>query len=212
MGAIKQGGWSYTLTAADKLWAARMVEGEGPLEDAPAVLWTMTQLFAPAGQRAKYGGMRYRTFADLIRAYSQPINPRWAPSGDMCSPGGRGYATNACSVSRLERRAELARAPYSSLDPAKRAVVERWFKGNLPNPVPGAIEFAAPNVSRSFLASHPGWSKMRTPGLANWYLVPPRVGPRVAIAAGGAGLLLLGGGVALAWFGGRWLRRRRQRA
>lgn len=210
MGTIRQSEWSYKLTAADKLWAARMVQGEGPVEDAPAVLWTMTQLFAPAGQRLKYGRAdRYRSFTDLIRAYSQPINPGWAAGGRFCSPGGRGAGTDACSSSRLQRRAQVSSMRWNQIDADKRAVVTAWFEGKLPNPVPSAIEFAAPNVSRSFLDRHPGWTRFALGH--NWFLRPPESLPTVTMSAGAiGGILLVVGGGALAWFGGRWLAKRRR--
>lgn len=212
MGVIRQGGWSYTLTPADKLWAARMVEGEGPAEDAGAVLWTMTQLFTPAGQRKKYGRPdQYRSFAALIQAYSQPINPIWRHDGSKCRPGGSHAGTEACSEFRLQRRADLATLPYSAVDPTKRAIVERWAGGSLSNPVPGAIEFAAPSVSRSFLERRPGWRVIS--GGSNWFLVAPGQLERTTISGRSIGaLLLLAGGGAAAWYGGRWLARRRSRA
>ena len=150
MGTIKQGNWSYTLSADDKLWAARMVQGEGPVDDSAAVLWTMTQLFTPAGQRAKYGRPdRFTTFKSLIQAYSQPINPIWRSGGSRCRPGGSHACTDACSGVRLARRERLATLPYSSVDAAKRSVVEKWDRGTLSNPVPGAYEFAHTSVLSS---------------------------------------------------------------
>lgn len=208
MSTIKQGSWSYTLTPEDKLWAARMVEGEGPVSDSAAVLWTMTQLFSPEGQRIKYGRPdRFRSFKDLIQAYSQPINPIWRRDGSKCRPGGTAAGSDACSSSRLARRDAIARMPLSSIDPAKLAVVNRWMSGSLSNPVPGAIEFAAPSVSQSFLNRNPGWTKLG--GGSNWFLQPPG-GLRSAVTLGGGLLgtsLLIGAGVGLAW----WLARRARR-
>ncbi|MGE0789753.1 MAG: hypothetical protein AB7S26_29035 [Sandaracinaceae bacterium] len=160
-GTLVAGAWRYRLTKTDVLWAARMVEGETLRrpdrgDDALAVLWTMTSLFAPDGQRAKYGGRRFVTFTDQIRAYSQPINPRWLAEGEFCRPGGRSFGTDACADARLTARARLQRTAWKELDPLLRRVVIAWALGRTRNPVPGAIEFAAANVAASFIARNAG--------------------------------------------------------
>lgn len=160
-GAIVHRGWSYRLTEQDLLWAGRMVQGETlagrarRAEDALAVLWTMTSLFTPAGQRAKYGRWRFDTFTSLIRAYSQPINPRWRRDGLFCRPGGRHHGTDACAPARLDARDRLQRMTWPELDAGLRAVVLRWAAGKTRNPVPKAIEFAAPYVAAAYLERHP---------------------------------------------------------
>ncbi len=208
--SIKQGDWSYTLTPKDKLWAARMIQGEGPVGDSAAVLWTMTQLFTPAGQRAKYGRPdRFRSFTELIKAYSQPINPRWLRTGDFCRPGGSRSGTSACDETRLRRREVLATMPYASVDPAKRAVVKRWMSGSLANPVPGAYEFAHSSVlsqSRIDSLGLVGRSRM-----GNLFLGSRANLPSTTMGGAAGGILLVAGGATLAWFGGRWLSRRLSR-
>ena len=67
-------GWSNTLSEGEKLWAARMIAGEAG--DPVAVLWTMASRFALLES--------YATFATLLRAYSQPINPKWQRGGEAC--------------------------------------------------------------------------------------------------------------------------------
>lgn len=144
---IRQGSWSYTFSPEDRLWTARMLAGEGPASDAPAVLWTMAQLFTPAGQKAKYGNeTRFRTFTGLIQAYSQPINPIWRRDGSKCRPGGSHHGTDACSESRLARRDAFATLAYNAVAADKRAVLEGWLEGKVPNPLPGAIDFAHVSV------------------------------------------------------------------
>jgi hypothetical protein len=209
--SIKQGGWSYTLTPADKLWAARMVQGEGPVGDSAAVLWTMTQLFAPAGQRAKYGRPdRFRSFAELIKAYSQPINPRWLRTGDFCRPGGSRSSSPACSETRLRRREVLATMPYVGVDAAKRSVVERWASGALSNPVPGAYEFAHRSVLSQSRIDRLGL--IASSRMGNLFLGSRAGLPSTSIGGGmGGTVLLIAAGGTVAWFGARWLRRRRLR-
>jgi len=213
-GAIVHGDWRYQLTDEDLLWAGRMVQGEtlpGRArrgEDALAVLWTMTSLFTPAGQRAKYGRLRFGTFTDLIRAYSQPINPRWLRDGFFCRPGGRHHGTDACAPERLDGRERLQRMAWSELDAELRAVVLRWAAGQTTNPAPRAIEFAAPYVARAFLERHPDARRVTT--IHNqfiatarswgWATLPSVVAREGAAAARGsaAGIALFG----VAAFGG----------
>jgi len=167
-GAIVHGDWSYRLSETDLLWAGRMVQGETlpgrarRAADALAVLWTMASLFTPAGQRAKYGGWRFDTFTDLVRAYSQPINPRWLRDGMFCQAGGRHHGTDACSAARLDERDRLQQRPWPGLDAGLRDVVLRWAAGETRNPVPKAIEFAAPYVAAAFLGRHPGAAHVAT--------------------------------------------------
>ncbi len=141
-------GWSYQITERDKLWAARMLVGEGGgTQDPPAVLWTMTQLLA-----LRHG----RSFTDLIRAYSQPINPRWLDDGQFCRPGGRNAGTEACSSTRIARRRRIQALSWEQIPAELRQVVERWAAGTLPNPVERAVEFADPAVTAGYVRRHPG--------------------------------------------------------
>jgi len=161
-GVIRLGQWRYRLSEADLLWAALMVQGEtlpGRVrrhEDALAVLWTMASLFTPAGQQAKYGRWRFDTFTALIRAYSQPINPRWTRDGEFCRLGGRYHGHTACAPRSLDRRDRLQRTPWTEIDAGLRTVVLRWAAGKTDNPVPKAIEFAAPYVANAYLERNPG--------------------------------------------------------
>lgn len=212
-GAIQVGSWRYALTDRDVLWAGRMVQGEtnaraGRADDALAVLWTMTQLFSPAGQRDKYGRQRFGDFTTLLRAYSQPINPLWLGDGLFCRPGGRAAGTEACAADRLARRARLQQTPWRELDAELRQVVLDWAAGRTDNPVPGAVEFAAESVAASFLARNPGAVRVArihntfvaTEGSRGWSVLPVvgatvrRVGPPV-----GAALVAAGAGGLLAW-------------
>lgn len=144
---LEQGSWSYSLSDDDLLWTARMLQGEGPVTDSAAVLWTMAQLFSPEGQVSKYSGPhRFTTFKALIQAYSQPINPIWRRDGSKCRPGGSHHSTAACNETRLARRDYYASLPYERVDAAKREVLEQWAAGRLDNPVPGATEFAHVSV------------------------------------------------------------------
>lgn len=147
-------GWSYQITDEDVLWAARMVEGEGgdPGKDPAAVLWAMTQLLSPAAQQEKYGRVAFASFADLIRAYSQPINPAWdAASDPKCQEH-----PSRCSPEALRRRERFQTMRFGQTRPTTQAAVLRWAHGLLRNPVPRAVEFADPAVTAGFVRRHPG--------------------------------------------------------
>lgn len=137
-------GWSYRLTAEDVLWAARaaLCEDSSP-EGTAAVLWTWTQRYALPGFRD-----RFPTFRSLVRAHSQPVNPIWARTGSRCRPGGAYAGSTHCSETRLRRREACARRGWGDMPEPFVALVTRWAKGRLPNPVPGAVDFAAASVSQ----------------------------------------------------------------
>ncbi|MFK7990881.1 MAG: hypothetical protein AB8I08_32980 [Sandaracinaceae bacterium] len=207
------GDWRYRLSKDDLLWAARMVEGEtlsrraGKEADARAVLWTMTQLFSPEGQRAKYGRERFASFTGLIRAYSQPINPRWTEAGEFCRPGGRFHGQDECSDNRLRARAQLQQASWSGIDPALRREVVLWATGRSVNNVPKAIEFAADRVARSFIERNAGARQVArfhntfvaTSGSLGWLALPQVEGQ---VRAGVSGGLVVAAVVAVGGFAG----------
>ncbi len=137
---VTREGARYTLTERDLVWAARMVVGEGAT-DGPAVLWAMTQRFMLPQVRR-----RFRTFSSFIRAYSQPINPRWTRGGEFCRPGGRFSRTRLCRPEVLDRRDRVARLRSSEIPRSVREVVRRWSQARLPNPVPRTTDFASREI------------------------------------------------------------------
>lgn len=152
-------GFRYELTSNDLDWASRMNGEEGG--NAAANLWTMAQRFA----MLRPGG----SFASFIRAYSQPINPKWLASGEFCRAGGRYAGTDPCDVRRLERRAHAQN--QNTRYPAERAYVELWARGGVPNPVPAAVHFADPSVSSSCL--HEARCTQTVMRDGNWYMTAP---------------------------------------
>ncbi len=155
----KKFGVDYALTREDRRWAYRMVIGEG-CDEAPEVLWTMINrfVFLLGADLKRSRKPRYPTFASLIKAYSQPINPKWRRDGSACE--GRWRGTDACSPARLKRREALSRASRSALigqgECQREAIlaVDLLFDGRLPNPVPGAVDFAVPRLVARRVAQH----------------------------------------------------------
>lgn len=151
----------YALSARDVLVAAKAAQYEG---GQPAdVLWTYAQRYAlPVFRQA------YASLADLILDHSQPINPRWRRDGYFCRPGGEYAGTDHCSEHALARRDAAARARWEDLDPVVRATTLAWAAGQLPNPVPRAVDFADPAVAQNFLDHHAGSRIIKRAG--NWFV------------------------------------------
>lgn len=74
--ALSAKGAAYTVTPVDVLWLSRAVEAEG--EPRARVASALVNLF----MRARARGSK-QSLASLVRAYAQPVNPRWYPDGDL---------------------------------------------------------------------------------------------------------------------------------
>lgn len=66
----------YEPTAEDKLWLLRSVSAEG--EPKLMVARTLVNLYVYSRERNGYHG----SLTDLVRAYSQPVNPNWYAQGE----------------------------------------------------------------------------------------------------------------------------------
>ena len=138
------------LDDEDRLWTARMLDGEGAHTEAEAalVIWTLIQrrYWGVGMERANPGAFAgYRSWARFIRTFSQPINPEWYQGGSKCGPGGREVGTRGCAEERLARRAELARTPFERLDALAQKVANDFAAGRLARPAGavGVIDFRA---------------------------------------------------------------------
>ena len=159
LGQIRTGnGYVYQITAEDILWLARAVQFEGG-QNYDATIWTYTQLQA---QRRRVGSL-----TSLIRAHSQPVNPLWATpdAGKWVQVSGRG------EPKQIDRRARARTIPWNQIRASVRSKVLAWAKAELPNPVPGAVDFADAEVSSGFLRRHPGSAVVLYAG--NWYIARP---------------------------------------
>lgn len=138
-------GEEKALSSDDVLWAARMIHGEtggsASFEDADAMLWSM-------GQRIRWSPTwRKKTLAGLVRSYSQPINVKWSKTGKACRKYYDGSSSDPtpdnCSESRLQRRAKYRKIAWTDIDAAARSQTLRFARGELDNPVPGAVGWFA---------------------------------------------------------------------
>ena len=139
---VTRDGFTYQITTEDVIWAARATTCESSdLESSLAELWAWTYRFATPSYRRTY-----RTLASLIRAHSQPVNPRWERGGEACGPGGRFEGSQVCSETLLARRERCRTTPYDALPAAMRELTEAWAKGRTRNPVPLAMDFASSSI------------------------------------------------------------------
>lgn len=129
------GNKEYVITDTDALWLGRMVVGEGgynaSTEKIRALLWAiMNRFMLNPSQRKK------DSLTAVVRAFSQPINPRWDGEGsdDFCAPGGKYHGTDYCSDSRLERREKMTELSWSKIPLKIRAEIEKLRRGELPYP------------------------------------------------------------------------------
>lgn len=120
----------YTLTEDDKLWLARAIAGETgehpkDLDGPRCVAWAMINRFLLSpGQSA------WPTFTSLLRAFCQPINPKWARGGAICSMPTTTQA-KYCNEKMYQRRERITTMPWSEINQGIRDVVESFAAGSV---------------------------------------------------------------------------------
>jgi hypothetical protein len=135
-------GATYTLTDDDLLWLARAIKGEAEesVRGGSAVAWAMAQNYMTTGPG---GGPRFAalpTFAALLRAYCQPINPAWMdPNGAKCR-----QRPQACTARHLSRRRRISSMPWDAFSQSIKNIVQQFAAGTLPNEIPGLTDWATP--------------------------------------------------------------------
>jgi hypothetical protein len=126
----------YSATDDDALWLARAVAHEGSPMD--AVAWALVQRFALLYPT-------YPTVAALVKAYAQPINPRWFPHGDLHAKRLRQLASDprrqADELARARRREQYAQTPWDSIPAAARTAALEALEAHGDSPVPGAVHY-----------------------------------------------------------------------
>lgn len=116
-----------------------MFEGEGAADcalHAATVIWAVLQ-------RQAYLNQQNTGTKTFLEAFSQPINPIWARDGSACAPGAPSRNAPYCTPAHFARRERIERLTWDTVSPAARAYAALWAAGELPNPVPGVIDFAA---------------------------------------------------------------------
>lgn len=160
---ISKTGFSYQLTSEDILWTARMAQFEGGTS-VPSTLWTVTQRFIYTQNALKKALGHPPTFTEFLRAFSQPINPRWE---SMDAPKCKQYPER-CTEAQLRRRLRARTIQWEELNSTIRATVLKWSGARLSNPVPRSVDFADARVSQYFLDHNPGSIVVKKAG--NWHI------------------------------------------
>lgn len=116
-----------TLDDDTVLWAARMCVGEGGKKcsrgKASAMLWSLMHRWQLWDKK-----QRYPSYLSLMRAFSQPINPRWQAGGDLAE---KWKGTVFASPARLLRRARISSLKWGEIAPHIRKAVEDFRDGLL---------------------------------------------------------------------------------
>lgn len=126
----------YTPSADDRLWLLRATEAEGsPVDKVPRILVNLFMKQRAAGNK--------QTLTTLVRAYSQPVNPRWYADGDLFKK----------QVPK-PTKAQLTTAKYRSDIASKRttflAEVTKAVDAALSQSFPSNVtDYAAPTISAS---------------------------------------------------------------
>jgi hypothetical protein len=134
------------LTNDDIITVAKMVEAEGAWEcelHAAVLIWAVAQ------RQAYFRGTQSMSFGDYIRAFSQPLNPAWARGGEYCTPPISPRNASGCQESAFVRRERFARMTWDDIRPSAKRFALKWAAGQLRNPTPGIIDFAAGNVGQN---------------------------------------------------------------
>lgn len=142
-------GTTRRITPDDAVQMAKMIDGETwgspTAEDGRAMLWAIAQ-------RSGIWAFPKWTLADLIRAYSQPINPKWTRTGSACkkyyAADFTGKIPDSCSVKRVDRREKNIQMGWADTALGARREVLAFVAGSTPNPVPGVVGWFAPGMWR----------------------------------------------------------------
>lgn len=142
-------GTSRRITPDDAVQMAKMIDGETwgspSAADGRAMLWAIAQ-------RSGIWAFPEWTLADLIRAYSQPINPKWTRTGSACkkyyAADFTGEIPDSCSVKRVDRRERNIAMTWADTALVARREVLAFAAGSTPNPVPGMVGWFAPGMWR----------------------------------------------------------------
>jgi len=139
-------GQHLTWSDDDRLWLLRAIEAEGE----PRALVAQVLVNRWAWLHDENAG-KYPRLADLVRAYAQPVNPRWYPDGSL-------FLDSIAKMPESQRpsamkRAAIRRDVHSERTTFSQATIDA-VRAALFGPVSiplGALHFAAPSVLRSDL-------------------------------------------------------------
>jgi hypothetical protein len=122
------------ITDEVALWLMRMICGEGGMicsdEKTACLIWAIINRWF-----LWPGAKNYKTFIAMMRAFSQPINPRWMTGGDLAR---KYFGRDAASAQRLARRAYICGLKWTDVPWKIRHAVAVFADGLLPYPTTAA--------------------------------------------------------------------------
>lgn len=167
----------YEHTEEDSLVLARAVAREG--KPADAVAFALCQRFA-----FLYPHESYPTLASLVSAYSQPINPRWFPDGDLHRRKLQRLQGQEAAIADEKRRAEnriaYAEMPWEELSDGARRAALQAIDGD-GNPCPFAVHFSRSFAPKNASDQEAKRAAHRWADNRNLKVVPVRGGYRLGI-------------------------------
>jgi len=163
--------YHYEPTAEDRLWLLRAVEAEGSPRS--MVARALVNLFV---HQRTTGGKR--TLAQVVRAYAQPVNPRWFEDGDLFLSKPR--TEQERTLARKRKALHSTRTVFSpqTVAAVREALSTSWLSD--------VTDYAAPNVDATDKGYTPR-SEKRAGENRFWTRVP-----------GWAGYAALGNGASVA--------------
>lgn len=166
--------FSYTFTPEDVLWTARFIVGEAGGKDTVdnrAVIWAMFNRYALFIRQSRKYSRKCPTFHQFIRAYSTTLQPCLRSLGAakrnrtktdwVECPDGSFYKDTNIRRGQRQKYLNLQRRPWSRLPVPARTLAEKALKGQVPNPIGLASEFASTRVY--FKQRH-----KRNPNITEW--------------------------------------------
>jgi len=139
-------GSSYILSDEDIIWLAKSLEGElrhdSTRKDAGAVAWTMFRRFYrwPGAYRSKWS-----SFKDLIRAFSQPVNPAWLPGSEKCL-----QYPDSCTPAQLNKRVRIQSESWYEIPDICRTYALAFASNTLIDPLGESyVNFASTAYAKS---------------------------------------------------------------
>lgn len=145
-----------------ELWLMRMCVGEGgkscTREHAVALLWTLTSRFLLHKWRDAWSD----DFVTFVRAFSQPVNPRWQAGGDLAN---KNVTKKSGSPEALKRREWVCSLGMDSIPSQIVTAVIDFVIGKLERPDFFATNWAA--ETDNLKKSHPDGVYVG----GNWFIV-----------------------------------------
>lgn len=140
----------YQITPEDRLTLIRSVWREGKPQT--AVAFTLLQRFTHIYPK-------YKSLSAFVTAYSQPINPRWFPTGDKHLAAIKALQAKKQNqnvrdaIAKLEARAKrrpvFAKTTEIKIPIGIRYLVDNILYGRVQSPVPTATHFSASQATSS---------------------------------------------------------------